>query len=340
MAKLLEGKVALVTGSGQGIGRALAKRLAAEGACVITNNRTPKRTSNEQISQAEYDSLPAEKRAEFEAHYEKLYGCAESTAKEIVDAGGIASPFYADISKFDEAEALVEHAVKTYGKLDIVCNIAGAFGFGSVCDITEETWDRVINTKLKGYFNVIHFAAPHLIENKWGRIINCSSRAFAGDSILHPEYCAANAGIIGLTRAVAIELFPHNITVNAFSPFAKTRASVDMLAAASLEDGSKYFMPGFKAPTMEISPEPEGMCPFLTWLCTDAAAHISGSTFSVFGNSISIFADPSERASVMKPAPEYWTIDELNRTLPRGLFSGYTSLAWPKTGFGYQKEKK
>lgn len=328
MAKLLEGKVAIVTGSGQGIGRALAKRLAAEGACVVTNNRTPKRTSNQQISQEEYDSLPEAKRAELEEEYERLNGCAETTASEIIRDGGKASPFYADISKQDDAKALVEHAVKTYGKLDIVCHIAGAFGFGSICDITEEVWDRVINTKLKGCFNMTHFAAPYLMENNWGRIINCTSRAFAGDAILHPEYCAANAGIVGLTRATAIELYPYNITVNAFSPFAQTRASVDLAAAASLE-GKKLFMPWFKAPTIEMSPTPDRMTPFLAWLCTPAADKISGSVFSLAGNSIAIFADPMEKAKIVKYGDDLWTNDELNANVPRSIFQGYTSLAWP-----------
>jgi len=330
MAKLLEGKIAIVTGSGQGIGRALAKKLAAEGATVVTNNRTPKRTSNQQISQQEYDSLPAEKKAELEEEYERLNGCAEATANEIIALGGKASPFYADVSKYDEAQALIEYAVRTYGKLDILCNVAGAFGFGSICDITEEIWDRVINTKLKGCFNTTHFAAPYLKENKWGRIINCSSHAFAGDPILHPEYCAANAGIIGLTRAVAIELFPHNVTVNAFCPFALTRASVDLLAAAALEDSEKFFMPWFRVPSLAISPAPEKMTPFLTWLCTEAASKISGSVFDLAGNSIAMYRDPEVQTSVMKFSPEDWSMEELDRTLPRGIFPGYSSLAWPK----------
>lgn len=327
MAKLLEGKVAIVTGSGQGIGRAVALKLAAEGAKVVTNNRTPKRTSNKQISDEQYASLSEEKKEYLQKYYDEMNGTAETTAAQIIKDGGEASPCYADISKFDEAKGLVEHAVKTYGKVDIVCNIAGAFGFGSICDITEETWDRVVNTKMKGYFNVMHFAAPYMMEQKWGRFINCTSRAFMGDIILHPEYCAANAGVVGLTRAVAIELWPYGITCNAFSPFARTRASVDLDAAMSLKDGSRLFTDSFRGPSIEMSPLPDGMTPFLTWLCTDAASKVSGSVFSLAANSIALHREPTTSNTVIKFSSDYWTNDELNRQLPMGLFNGYKSIA-------------
>ena len=120
MTKILEGKVAIVTGSGQGIGRAIACKLAADGAKVVTNNRCPEPTSNKQISDEQYNSLPAELRAKFEAAYALEAGNAETTAAKIIAEGGEASPFYADIGKFDQAKALVEHAVKTYGKVDMV----------------------------------------------------------------------------------------------------------------------------------------------------------------------------------------------------------------------------
>ncbi len=327
---LLDGKVAIVTGSGQGIGRALALKMAAQGACVVTNNRTKERTSNKQISDEQYASLPEHKRAKFEQAYDALAGTAETTAAQIISGGGRASPFYADIGVFDEARALVEHAVKTFGKIDIIANVAGAFGFGSVCDITEEVWNRVNSVKPKGYFNVIHFAAPYMMEQKWGRIINCTSRAFMGDWILHPEYCAANAGVVGLTRAVAIELFPYNITCNAFDPFASTRASVDLEAAASLEDGSRLFARDFVAPSAANSPSPSAISPFLTWLCTESASRISGSIFSVSANSVALYSEPSIKASIIKYSPEYWTLEELDRQLPRGIFQGYSSIADPE----------
>ncbi|MBR2521267.1 MAG: SDR family oxidoreductase [Oscillospiraceae bacterium] len=331
MAKLLEGKVAVVTGSGQGIGRALAMRFAAEGASVVTNNRGSKRTSNQQISEEMYNTIPEEKRKKLEQYYDDMTGNAETTAAAIKEKGGAASPFYADISKFDQARDLIEYAVKTYGKIDILANVAGAFGFGSICDISEETFDRVVNTKLKGYFNTMHFAAPYMVEQNWGRIINCTSRAFMGDVILHPEYCAANAGVVGLTRAAAIELYPHNITCNAFAPFARTRASVDMEAALSLseEDKARLFTKGFVGPTVEMSPGPEGMTAFLAWLCTPAAARVSGSVFSLAANSISLHSEPEVCSSIIKYSPENWTIEELDRQLPRGIFASYTSIAEP-----------
>ncbi len=329
MGKLLEGKVAIVTGSGQGVGRALAMKYAAEGAMVVTNNRKPGQSETKQLTPEEIATLSPEDLKKVQERYAMLAGDAATTANAIVANGGKAAPFFADIGNFDAAKDLVEFAVKTYGKIDIIANVAGAFGFGSIAEMSEETWNRVNTVKPKGYFNVIRHAAPYLMEQKWGRIINCTSRAFLGDWILHPEYCAANAGVVGLTRAVAIELYPYNITCNAFSPFAATRASIDLEAANLVKSDRKKAMAGLPNFTYEQTPPPEAIAPFLTYLCTDAAAKISGSIFSLAGNSIALYSEPVEKATVNKFSPEFWTQEEMEMTLPRTLFAGYKSLAEP-----------
>ena len=329
MGNLLEGKVAIVTGSGQGIGRALALKFASEGACVVTNNRKKGKTETKQLTPEEMATLSQEERARIDKMYDDIAGDAETTANRIISLGGKAAPFFGDIGDFNTAKELVDFAVRTFGKVDIIGNIAGAFGFGSVCDIDEETWNRVNTVKPKGYFNIIHFAAPYMMEQKWGRIINCTSRAFLGDWILHPEYCAANAGVVGLTRAVAIELFPYNITCNAFSPFARTRASVDLEASRIVESDRKKAMNGMPAFKYEDTPLPDAFCPFLTYLCTDDAAKISGSVFSVAGNRIALYSEPEEKRMVTKFSGEYWTNDELKQQLPMSLFNDYKSLADP-----------
>ena len=328
MGKLLEGKVAIVTGSGQGVGRALALKYASEGATVITNNRKKAMSDTKQLTPEEIATLSEADRKAVAEKYARLSGNAETTANQIIAEGGKAYPFFGDIGNFDTAKDIVAFTVEKCGKVDIVANVAGAFGFGSVTEISEETWDRVNTVKPKGYFNIIHFAAPYMMEQKWGRIINCTSRSFLGDWILHPEYCAANAGVVGLTRAVAIELYPYNITCNAFSPFAATRASVDLEAANLVKSDRKKAMAGLPNFTFEQTPPPEAITPFLTYLCTDAAAKVSGSVFSLAGNSIALYSEPVEQQSISKFSPEFWTQEELEMA-SRSLFAGYKSLAEP-----------
>ena len=330
MEKFLEGKVALVTGSGQGIGRAVAMALAEAGATVVTNNRRKGQTDTKQLSAEQIATLSPEEQAQFKERLANEAGDAETTAQAIIEKGGSAKHFFADISDFAAAEELVKFVVKECGHIDIVANVAGGFGFGSVTKITEEVWDRVNKVKPKGYFNIIHFAAPYMMEQKWGRIINCSSRAFLGDWILHPEYCAANAGVVGLTRAVAIELWPYNITCNSFDPFARTRAGVELdTMAHKLKGGDPMLMPGTPIPDYEFMPSPDYLAPFLTYLCTEDAKEISGCMFSLAGNSIGRYYDSAVEASITKFGPEKWTYEELKRTVPMNLMRGYKSIADP-----------
>lgn len=324
MEKFLEGKVAIVTGSGQGIGRAVALELASHGATVITNNRKKGSTSDQflQGTPEEWAKKTDEEKKDIEAKMANLNGDAETTANTIIQRGGKAFPFFGDISKWDVAEEMVKTAAEKFGSVDIVANVAGSFGFGSITEIDEATYDRVTNVKPKGYFNVIHFAAPYMIEKKWGRIINCTSRAFWGDVILHPEYCVANAGVVGLTMAVAMELYKYGITCNAFSPFAQTRASVD-LDSYSAMNGDKLTVGETFLPKYEWSPTPDTLAPFLAYLCTEEAKDYSGCIFSLAGNNIGMYSNPIIAKSVTKYSPEKWTVDEIKMMAPRSLFADY-----------------
>ena len=115
--------------------------------------------------------------------------------QQIRDLGGEAAAFFGDVSDFKVAGQLIETALDNFGNIDILANIAGAFGICPVEETTEELWDRVTGIKPKGYFNTIRHALPHMIKQKSGRIINTVSRAFSGDVIKHAEYCASNAGV-------------------------------------------------------------------------------------------------------------------------------------------------
>ncbi len=333
MGEMLKGKVAVVTGSGQGIGRAIAVGLAEEGAKIVTNNRRPGSTGNIILTDEQVALLAKEKREWYIRETAAMNGDAETTAQAIREAGGEAVPFFGDIADFDTAAKLIQTAIDSFGKIDILVNVAGTFGFSPVEKMTEELWEHVTRTKPKGYFNTIRHALPHMIKQKWGRIINCTSRAFMGDVIKHAEYCVANAGVVGLTKAVAIEMREYGITCNAFSPFAKTRASYDLdLYAQVVSEADNPFvmrgpqpMPEFDM--LKMTPGPEYAAPFICYLASDAAADISGSVFSVGGNGIGLYSESEIVRNITKFGEGPWTMEELMQQAPRGLLMGYKSPA-------------
>jgi 3-oxoacyl-[acyl-carrier protein] reductase len=331
MSDVLKGKVAVVTGSGQGIGRAIAIGLAKEGAKVVTNNRKPGSTGKQMISDAQIKKLDSKKKEWFEQETAAINGDAETTAQTINKMGGEAVAFFGDISNFATAEKLINTAIKSFGKIDILANVAGGFGFSPIEKMTEEMWDRVTRVKPKGYFNTMRHAIPHMIKQKWGRIINCTSRAWQGDVIKHAEYCAANAGVVGLTKAAAIELHKYGITCNCFSPFAKTRASYELDTyplTVSKEDIPFVFdNMNFGQDMMKMTPEPEYVAPFVCYLASDAAAHVSGSIFTLGGNTVSMYSESINSNNLTKFDSKPWTMEELIQQAPRGLFAGYKSPA-------------
>lgn len=323
--ELLKGRVAVVTGSGQGVGRALALGLAAHGAKVVTNNRRPGSTGNAMLTREQYGRLPEEKRAWYDGLQAELNGDAETTAAAIREQGGEATACFADIAKFGDAERLIRTAVDAYGRIDILCNVAGAFGVCDIDQISEELWDRVTGIKPKGYFNTMRFAVPHMKRQRFGRIINCTSRAFMGDVIKHAEYCAANAGVVGLTRGAAMELREYGITCNAFGPFAKTRAAYELEALALTRE--EPLLPGGAPPSFDDTPEPSRVVPFLLYLASEHGAAISGSVFTLSGNVIQMHQEPVVARMLEKAGDEPWTVEELIKSAPRSLLKNYRSIA-------------
>jgi len=329
MGDTLRGKVAVVTGSGQGIGRAIAIGLAMEGAKVMTNNRQKGSTGNAIVKQAQVDALGHDKKEWFEKGTHEISGDAETTAQAIKDMGGDAVPFFGDIADFDVAAQMIKSTIDAFGRIDVLVNVAGTFGFSPVWEISEALWDRVTSTKPKGYFNAIRHAVPHMMKQKWGRIMNCTSRAFLGDVLKHAEYCAANAGVVGLTYAVAKELYKYGITCNAFSPYAKTRADYELKAAdmASSTEESPWLDRKFAGPTDREAPGPEHIAPFIAYLASDAAARISGSVFSLAGNGIGLYSEPAIVRNLVKFDSQPWTMEELTKQAPFSLFMDYKSPA-------------
>jgi 3-oxoacyl-[acyl-carrier protein] reductase len=328
MGDSLKGKTAVVVGSGQGIGRAVAILMAKEGARVVTNNRKPGSTGYAMVEDKHKEAVGKDQSQWLDKEMDAMKGDAETTAQQIRDMGGEAASFFGDISDFKVAGQLIEAAMDNFGRIDILANIAGAFGIYPLEELTEEIWDRVTGVKPKGYFNTIRHAAPHMIKQKSGRIINTVSRAFNGDVIKHVEYCAANAGVYGLTKAVAIEMFEHGITCNAISPWAKTRASYELETLADGEkEEDKVWMSGKKMSLLDITPGPEFIAPFVCYLASEAASHISGSIFNLGGNNIGMYSEPVISHNLVKSGAEPWTVQELAQQVPMGLLQGYEAPA-------------
>jgi len=298
MGNYLKDKVAIVTGSGQGIGKAIAVAMADEGAGVVTNNRKPGTKG----------------------------GDAETTAQEIRDKGGQAVPFFGNVSEFDQAEKIVQTAVDNFGRMDILVNNAGADAPHMAWNMAEEEWDRCLDSFLKGSFNCIRYGVGLMRKQKWGRIINTTSTAYLG-TVGHCNYGAAKAGIVGLTRAVAREVGRYGITCNAYAPTAGTRftLSEDIIAGfkkryeAGLMTKERY-------EELTNPPAPATVAPFIIYLCTDAAADINGRTFDVTGNNIAIYSEPVKEKLIFK-TKDIWTIEELVDIVPSVLLAGYQNPA-------------
>jgi 3-oxoacyl-[acyl-carrier protein] reductase len=277
--------------------------------------------SDEQIKKLSETQLET-----FKKGMEAENGDAATTAEAIRALGGDATPVFGDIAKIEDAEKLIATAVDTYGRVDILCNVAGGFGFSDIEDISDELWDHVNGVKPRGYFHTIKFAVPHMKKQKYGRILNCASPAFLGDVLKHAEYCAANAGVVGLTRGAAIELRPHGINVNCFAPFALTRASYELEAARSTAD-KPIITEGKTFIELGATPGPEHVAPFVVYLASEKSEKVSGSVFIVGGNMVGLYSNPTPEKMLFKQEPDKWGVAEIFEKAENELFSDYKSLA-------------
>lgn len=184
---MLTGKIAVVTGASRGIGRAIALKLAEEGAAVIVN---------------------------YNGSEEK----ALEVKQEIEAAGGRADIYQCDVSDYGKCEEFIAEIIKEYGQIDILVNNAGITRDGLLMKMSEEDFDKVLKTNLKGAFNTIRFASRQMLKQRKGRIINMASVVGVTGNAGQANYAASKAGIIGLTKAAARELASRGVTVNAIAP--------------------------------------------------------------------------------------------------------------------------
>ena len=317
----LKGKVVLVTGSGQGIGKGIAMYFAREEAIVITNNRSPMKNVEP----------PQELSRDEQAAWLSMVGDAETAAREIQAFGGQAEALFCDVSNYDAVGQMMEKIVAKYGRIDIVVNNAAITESGALLSLTERDYDRQTSVKMKGAFNCCRHAVPYMIKQGGGTILNCASDAWVGLGNA-TVYSAANAGIVGMTKAMAMELWRHGINCNAFCPqgaspghvagFAKT------LKTLSEAMGKEVTMSAEKKAEIDANhADSEGLAPFLAYLCTDQGKQYTAQVFSVTASGkVDVYSAPVRLREITK-AQSLWTVEELAACVPSQLMPDYQNPA-------------
>jgi NAD(P)-dependent dehydrogenase (short-subunit alcohol dehydrogenase family) len=275
MAGFIEGKVVAVTGGGRGIGRAIALACAEHGARVVGNDLGVALDGSDPTSSV-----------------------AQSVVDEISAGGGSAVASGDDVTAMDGGENIVRAALDTYGRLDGVVCVAGILRERMLFNLTEDDWDSVVATHLKGTFTLFRAASAVMRKQGSGRLIGFASGAFTG-SVAQANYSAAKGGIISLVRSAALGLHRYGITANAIAPVARTRMSE--LVPFAIED-----MGG-----------PEDVAPMAVYLLSDAAAEVTGQVYTVAGSKVAVWAQPRELRTMYGAGR--WTPQELAERLPAAV---------------------
>jgi NAD(P)-dependent dehydrogenase (short-subunit alcohol dehydrogenase family) len=282
----LDGRVAIVTGAGRGIGRSVARLLASEGASVVVNDL------GSAVDGSGDDSGPA-----------------HDVVAEIAEAGGKAVANGADISVFAAAENLVQTAIEEFGRLDILVNVAGILRDRMVFNMTEQEWDDVIRVHLKGTFNTTRFASAHWRslrdESAQNRIINFTSVSGLHGAPGQPNYAAAKMGIVGLTWSSARALGKYGVTVNAISPGAATRMT------DSVPTDRRRTRP-------EVDEwSPDNVAPIVAYLASERSGWITGRIIHSSGYEVSLYSNPEPVVRIVGTGP--WQPDALAEQVERSF---------------------
>ena len=272
----LDGKVAVVTGAGGGLGREYALLLAKEGAHVVVNDLGGARdgTGNNQ----------------------KM---ADSVVEEIEQAGGRALANYGNVANKSDAQKIIRDGVENFGKVDIFIANAGILRDKTFKNMTDEMWDVVLDVHLKGtYFTVKAAYDQMLAQGHGGRILVTSSTSGLFGNFGQTNYGAAKAGIAGLARSLYLEGGKYGINVNVIAPTAWSRLTEDIFDEAVKDQLA-----------------PEKVAPMVVWLCTDAAKDISGRTWLVAGNRVALLSWNLQPLAVKGEEHEPWDLDDLGKLI-------------------------
>lgn len=274
---VMDGKVALVTGAGRGIGRGIALEFAAAGAAVVINDLG--------VSLSGGDTAD---------------GPAEQVAAEIRSTGGQAVANTDSVASWDGAHAMIDAAVKVFGRIDAVVNNAGNLRDALFHKMTEDEFDAVIAVHLKGTFNVSRAAAPHFRAQNSGAYIHMTSTSGLIGNFGQANYAAAKLGITALSKSIALDMQRFNVRSNAVAPFAWTRM-IDSIPTDTPEQQKR--VEGLKKLV------PERIAPFVVALASDAGAGVTGQVFGVRNNEIFLFSQPRPIRSAH--TAEGWTPESI-----------------------------
>ena len=283
MAQILQDKVAIVTGSGRGIGRGVAKLMASEGAKVVVVDPGVN-VDGSGSSKAQADEVVA----------------------EIASAGGTAIPCYESVASMEGGEKIIQTALDTFGGLDIVVTCAGILRDRMIFNMTEQEWDDVIAVHLKGTFSVVKHACIQFRQQRSGRVITFSSESGLVGNPGQANYGAVKSGIAGFTKVVAKDMGRYGVTANAVAPRAATRMVADVTEDV-LQAQVRGGMAGLTA--TELLHDPDDVAPFVVYLASDFAANVTGQTFLVYGGQVSLMSQPRPERSIYHDGG--WTVEEL-----------------------------